>query len=83
MMSNPSKKYNPVKHYFIAEPSFWPIIGSCGFFSTVFGLVQILHGGACGPYIMVAGLLILLTTMVGWFGRVINESFRDCIATNG
>lgn len=69
-----AKKYQPVKYYFIADPSFWPIIGSCGLFCTVFGLVQILHGGAIGPYIMVFGLALLLTTMFGWFGVVIKES---------
>ncbi|TAK77035.1 MAG: cytochrome c oxidase subunit 3 [Gammaproteobacteria bacterium] len=68
------KKYEPTKHYFIAEPSFWPIIGSTGLFCTVFGLVQTLHESVWGPYIMVAGILILLTTMFGWFGHVIKES---------
>jgi cytochrome c oxidase subunit 3 len=42
----------------------------------VFGLVQILHGGNLGPYIMVAGLVLLLTTMFGWFGHVIHESLN-------
>src|SRR5262249_31084986 len=74
MMSNPPKKYTPVKYYFIADPSYWPIIGSCGLFFTVFGLVQVLHGGTVGPYLMVLGLALLLTTMFGWFGKVINES---------
>ena len=76
MMSNPPKKYNPVNYYFIADPSFWPILGSCGLFCTVIGLVQTLHEGAIGPYLMVAGILILLITMFGWFGRVINESLN-------
>lgn len=74
MMRTPAKKYNPIKQYFIAEPSFWPIVGSVGLFCTVFGLVQVLHEGAIGPYMMTAGLAILLTTMFGWFGRVIHES---------
>ena len=70
------KKYQPVKYYLIADPSFWPIIGSIGLFCTVFGLVQILHQGAIGPYLMGAGLAILLTTMFGWFGLVIRESLQ-------
>lgn len=74
MMSNPTKKYQPTKHYFIASPSFWPLVGSTGLFCTVLGLVQILHGGSIGPYLLFAGLLILLTTMFGWFGAVIKES---------
>lgn len=70
------KKYHPIKEYFIADPSFWPIIGSLGLFTTVFGFVQILHNGAFGPYILTLGFLLLLATMVGWFGRVINESLQ-------
>lgn len=76
MMTTQPKKYNPVNYYFIADPSFWPIVGSCGLFCTVLGLVQVLHGSAIGPYLMVAGVLLLLTTMFGWFGRVINESLN-------
>lgn len=73
-MSNTSKEYKPVNYYFIADPSFWPILGSIGLFTTVIGLVQILHGGAVGPYLMVLGMGMLLTTMTGWFGAVIKES---------
>jgi len=77
MMNNPTiKKYNPVKYYFIADPSFWPIVGSTGLFTTLIGLVQTLHKGTFGPYLMVLGVAILLTTMFGWFGRVINESLN-------
>lgn len=76
MMSSEIKKYHPVKYYFIADPSFWPIVGSVGLFLTVLGLVQILHGGWIGPYLMLLGGAVLLTTMVGWFGRVIHESLQ-------
>lgn len=75
-MSNPPKKYHPIKEYFIADPSFWPIIGSIGLFCTVLGLVQILHKGLVGPYLLGVGLLILITTMFGWFGKVIKESLH-------
>lgn len=69
-----TKPYNPVKYYFIADPSYWPLMGSLGFFATVFGLVQFLHQGALGPYIMALGIGLLLLTMFGWFGAVIKES---------
>lgn len=68
------KKYQPTDHYFIAEPSYWPIVGTAGLFFTVFGLVQVLHSGGVGPYLMVVGIGLLLTTMFGWFGAVIKES---------
>lgn len=70
------KKYHPVKYYFIADPSFWPIIGSIGLFCTVFGLVQVLHHGMFGPYFLVLGAALILTTMFGWFGAVIQESLQ-------
>lgn len=69
-----TKKYQPVNYYFIADPSFWPMVGCIGLFTTVLGLVQTLHGGIIGPYLMTAGVAILILTMFGWFGRVINES---------
>jgi cytochrome c oxidase subunit 3 len=73
-MSNETKRYNPTKNYFIAEPSFWPIMGSVGLFCTVIGLVQTLHEGLFGPYLMGLGFIILLTVMAGWFSNVIKES---------
>lgn len=75
-MSPELKTYRPVKYYFIADPSFWPLIGCCGLFFTVFGLVQILHQGVIGPYLMFFGMALLILTMVGWFGNVIQESLQ-------
>jgi cytochrome c oxidase subunit 3 len=74
MTTMPTNSYKPVNYYYIADPSFWPIIGSIGMFTTLFGLVQTLHSSSIGPYLMVTGIALLLLTMFGWFGRVINES---------
>lgn len=74
MAKHETKKYRPVNYYFIADPSFWPLIGSIGIFTTVFGFVQILHGGVIGPFVMFSGVILLIMTMVGWFHRVIQES---------
>lgn len=68
------KRYEPTDKYFIAQPSYWPMLGTTGLFCTVFGLVQVLHGGVVGPYMMVLGAGLLLTTLFGWFGAVIKES---------
>jgi len=76
MKSMPSKSYKPVNYYYIADPSFWPIVGSVGIFTTLFGLVQVLHHHDIGAYLMVVGVILLLITMFGWFGRVINESLN-------
>lgn len=73
MIESPTK-YQPTNHYFIASPSFWPLVGSCGLFASVLGLVQVLHTGVLGPYLLVLGAILLLITMTGWFGAVIKES---------
>lgn len=73
-MQTQTKKYQPVNYYFIADPSYWPIIGSIGVFSTVLGLVQFLHKSSTGPFIMAFGMAVIIFTMFGWFGRVIHES---------
>lgn len=68
------KKYEPTKHYFIAAPSHWPIMGSIGLFLLAFGLVQMLHQSWVGPQAMFIGALFILLTTLGWFGTVIKES---------
>ena len=73
-MKKEMKHYKPVDYYYIAEPSFWPLIGTLGLFCTVLGLVQTLHAGVIGPYLMALGIALLLTTMFGWFGHVVKES---------
>lgn len=70
------KNYSPVNYYYIADPSGWPIIGAIGLFCTVLGLVQTLHGITLGPYLILLGVAILITTMFGWFGHVIRESLQ-------
>jgi cytochrome c oxidase subunit 3 len=76
IMNMSEKKYQPVKYYFIASPSFWPLIGTLGLFSSVVGLVNVLHNNAIGPYLMGLGACLLIATMFGWFGKVIHESVQ-------
>lgn len=73
-MTTNTHKFKPVKYYFIADPSYWPIMGCLGFFFTVLGFIQFLHDVAVGPFVMGLGLVLLLVTMCGWFGAVIRES---------
>lgn len=68
------KPYKPVDHYHIAEPSFWPMIGTLGLFFSVLGFVQVLHDSSVGPFIMLAGMALVLYTIYGWFKIVIEES---------
>ncbi len=60
--------------YYIPHGSHWPIVGSVGLFSTVFGAAHMINGNAWGTYVMYAGIAILLVMLFGWFGGVIRES---------
>jgi len=58
--------------YYLPEPSHWPIVGSIGLFLTLGGFANYLHGGT--SLIMMAGAVVLLIMLFGWFGTVIRES---------
>jgi cytochrome c oxidase subunit III len=58
--------------YYLPEPSHWPIVGSVGMFLLLFGFARFLHGNS--SIIMLAGAVIIIVMLFGWFGTVINES---------
>jgi len=64
--------------YYLPSPSYWPIIGSIGLFTTLFGFASALPGtsdGAMGNLTMMyIGLAIIAVMLFGWFGQVIGES---------
>ena len=64
--------------YYLPAPSHWPIIGSIGLFTTLFGFATALPhtpDGAVGNMtVMYIGLAIIAFMLFGWFGQVIGES---------
>ena len=58
--------------YYLPQPSYWPIVGSVGLFLTLGGFAHYLHNGS--PMVMMAGVVVLLVMIFGWFGTVIRES---------
>ena len=58
--------------YYLPAPSHWPIIGSIGMFTMLFGFAMFLHGNS--SIVMIAGAAIIVVMLFGWFGTVINES---------
>ena len=58
--------------YYLPQPSYWPIVGSVGLFLTLGGFAHYLHKGS--PMVMMAGGVVLLVMVFGWFGTVIRES---------
>ena len=67
--------------YYVPHDSAWPIVGALA-------LLLIGYGGATwisqldqpdarsGPWVFAAGLALLVVTLFGWFGKVIDESQR-------
>lgn len=60
--------------YYIAPPSYWPIVGSLALFLMASGFVMYINELNGGGYILIAGLCVLAVMLFGWFGSVIRES---------
>ena len=69
------------QHYFVPQPSLYPIILSAGMFLLALGFIQTLNNFGAGGWVMLAGTAVILTVLFGWFGKVIGESqsgaYRD------
>ncbi len=76
--------HGQVKHdYHLVDPSPWPFVGSIGAFTMLAGAVFWMNKTYTGffglpvngqPWIFVAGLVLVLYTMAGWWRDVISES---------
>ena len=60
--------------YYLPEPSHWPVFGSTALFLMAVGGVLWMNGIGAGPWVVLAGMVILVYMMFGWFGTVIRES---------
>jgi cytochrome c oxidase subunit 3 len=60
--------------YFVPQPSYWPITGSCALLCMGFGATLWFNAYAPGPWLVLVGFCILVTMLFGWFGHVIDES---------
>ena len=60
--------------YYVPQGTNWPIIGSIGLSTLLWGFIQFLNESTNGKYIMIVGLAILIYMFFGWFGEVIRES---------
>ena len=61
-------------HYYGPHGSHWPVVGSAGLLLLMTGVSTWLNGADAGFYIMLAGLLVIVFMITGWFGTVIGES---------
>lgn len=61
--------------YFIPEPSRWPFVGTIALLTTAVGAATSIHGGAPN-LLLIAGFLLIIYLLFGWFGSVIDESMK-------
>ncbi|MBY0438703.1 MAG: cytochrome c oxidase subunit 3 [Burkholderiales bacterium] len=61
-------------HYFVPQPSTWPIFGSFALFFMALGTTLWMNDVGWGKFLLIGGLCILFYMMFGWFGEVIRES---------
>lgn len=60
--------------YYVPHGSHWPIVGSVGMFTLLFGASAALNGLSFGTPLLYVGAAILIYMLFGWFGIVIRES---------
>lgn len=61
-------------HYYVPNPSPWPIVTSLGLFVLAFGAVLTINSLAAGKWLLAGGAAIIIYIMVRWFGEVVRES---------
>jgi len=61
-------------HYYVPQPSSWPVVGSIALFLMATGAAAWFNGMPFGKWVVLTGFLVLVYMMFGWFGRVIHES---------
>ena len=61
-------------HYYVPEPSRYPIMVSGGIFLLALGFILKINSIPIGQWSMLAGFLLILYVLFGWFGTVIGES---------
>ena len=61
-------------HYYVPQPSSWPVVGSIALFLMAAGATIWFNGVPWGKWPVFLGLAVLVYMMVGWFGKVIHES---------
>lgn len=60
--------------YFVPEPSTYPIFGSAALLLMAMGAVLWFNSIGSGQFVLLAGVVVLIYMLFGWFGKVIRES---------
>jgi cytochrome c oxidase subunit 3 len=62
--------------YYLPQPTKWPTITSLGLFILALGFVLFMNEFGGSQWLMLAGALIIIYVIAGWFGEVATESER-------
>ena len=73
-MSQSAAVRRSVDHYFVPEPSRFPIIGSVALLLFGFGAAAWMNRVPGGPWVFFAGVACFFYMLFGWFGQVVRES---------
>lgn len=66
---------NKVRHNFhLVDPSPWPLFTALSTFTMLVGAVLYMHSFVAGPYLLVYGLISLISCMAIWWRDVIREA---------
>jgi cytochrome c oxidase subunit 3 len=60
--------------YYLPAPSYWPILGSAALLGLTLGATLLINQVAGGGWVLLAGFILLVWMLFGWFGQVIGES---------
>jgi len=71
----------PRDHYFVPQPSLYPVILSVGMFLLALGFIQSINNFGAGKWFALGGVALIIYVLFGWFGKVVGESqggaYRD------
>ncbi|MFP5401100.1 MAG: cytochrome c oxidase subunit 3 [Gammaproteobacteria bacterium] len=67
--------------YYVPHDSAWPIVGALALLLIGYGAASWISrldqpGAGSGPWVLAAGVMLLVVMLFGWFGKVIDESQR-------
>lgn len=71
-----SDAIQPREHYFVPQPTLYPVILSGGMFLLALGFILSINSIGLGKWVMTGGAATIIYVLFGWFGRVISESRR-------
>jgi cytochrome c oxidase subunit 3 len=61
-------------YYYVPPPARWPMVGMIAMVFTTFGGAMLVNHHAAGSWLLLAGFVVLVYMLTGWFASVARES---------